>query len=96
MENPRYGNVLNNGLERSQRSPIKGEKGRDAERRQRSVTRSIPPSHIIGKTSPNSHIHKTFVPSGAEVLSFLSVSVHKVTTDGGLVYVLLQLYPIWI
>jgi hypothetical protein len=29
-EKPRYQNILGNGLERSQRPPIKGEKGRDA------------------------------------------------------------------
>jgi hypothetical protein len=45
-EKPRYQNVLGNGLERSQRPPIKGEKGRGRVRRLPSTTRSISPSHI--------------------------------------------------
>jgi hypothetical protein len=51
-EKPRCQNVLGNGLERSQRPPIKGEKGRGRDRRLPdnkrlpSLTRSVSPSHI--------------------------------------------------
>jgi hypothetical protein len=79
-EKPRYQNVLGNGLERSQRPPIKGEKGRGKDRRSQTLTdadrrsRRPPDGRRFTRndTSP-SHItypHKTFEITNIKVSHF--------------------------